>query len=91
MTIPMSVVVFPFLAAFGMFTLMYYRADPERRIVNRYFPLVCGAILMIFVEIVANVGKFDVGRLNLLLFPLALIWLALAIVMWRRMPRKNKR
>ena len=79
--IPDAAIVPLFIASFVMLALQYYRVDPERRVLNLRFPLMVGAVALMF----ASVG-LDQMSLSPVFFLLALFWLGLALYLFRHMP-----
>ena len=81
MRIPDGAIVPLFLASFIMLAFQYYRVDPVRRVLNLRFGLMVGAIALIFVTLGLNTL-----RLSPIFFALALLWLGVALYLFRLMP-----
>jgi hypothetical protein len=68
-----------YVASFVINGFHYYRASPERRLLNPVFGMMFGAIVLMFTYI------FE-PKWSLILFVVALFWLGLSIYMLRFLP-----
>ena len=79
--IPNGAIVPFYIASFLMLSFQYYRIDPDRRVFNLHFGLMAGAILLIFFTV-----SLIEPLLSMILFGLALLWVAVSIYLFRTMP-----
>jgi len=80
MQIPDLVIIPLFLLSFMLFALLYFRAAPDRRILNLHFGLMFGSVVLMLSAVFLAVGWF-----SLVYFAFALFWLGLSIYLLRRM------
>lgn len=89
MIIPVSAIVVPALGAFVIYVWLYYRANPERRILHPLFAMSLGATLLMLAAVVTTILGMA-STLSPVLFVLALAWLASAVIVVRRRPPAKK-
>ena len=81
MYIPSAAIIPLYIASFVVLAIEYFRASPERRVLNLHFGLMAGAVVLMLADV------FLVERfLSLDLFALALFWLGLSLYLWRHLP-----
>ena len=78
---PTYAVVPPLLAAFAVLAYLHWQGNPKHHIRDLRFLMMSAAILLMFAQILFA-GSFPV--VSLVCFPLALLWLAVALVLLRR-------
>ncbi len=83
MTIPYWINITLSLVTFVVALLEYYRVDPERRVLNLYFLLAAGAVLMA----VVNIFMTDKSP-SLWLFLLAVVWCGITLYQLRVLPER---
>jgi len=81
MGVPTYAVVPPFLVAFAVLAYLHWQANPKHHLLDLRFLMMSAAILLMFAQILFA-GSFPV--VSLVCFPLALLWLAVALVLLRR-------
>ena len=79
--IPTYFVVPPLLAAFVVLTYLQWRSNAENYLLNTRFLMASGAVLLMFIQIVLS-GFFPI--VSFACFPLAMVWLAVALLLLRR-------
>ena len=79
--IPSYLVVPPLLAAFVVLTFLQWRSNAENHLLNIRFLMAAGATLLMFVQIALS-GVFPI--VSFVCFPLAVLWLAVALLLLRR-------
>ena len=83
MSVPSWITILICLVTFLVALFEYYRADPEKRVLNPYFGLAIVAIVML----VVNVFSHDAG-LSGWLFILAVVWCGLTLYQLRSLPQR---
>ena len=81
MMIPTSAVVPFYIVSFVLLAFQYFRVNPDRRLLNLRFAMMLGAVVLVFVQIL-----MPERTLSMVLFLLALFWLALTLYLFRHMP-----
>ena len=81
MGVPTYAVVPPFLVAFAVLAYLHWQGNPKHHIVDLRFLMMSAAIVLMFAQILLS-GSFPV--VSLVCFPLALLWLVVALVLLRR-------
>lgn len=89
MIIPVSAIVVPALGAFVVYVWLYYRANPERRILHPLFAMSLGATLLMVAAVATSIAGLA-AMVSPVLFLLALAWLASGVVVARRRPPAKK-
>jgi len=79
--IPTVAIVPPLLVAFAVLAFLHWRGSPAHHLLDIRFLMMTGAIVLMFTQIL-TAGSFAI--VSLVCFPLALIWLAVALVLLRR-------
>lgn len=79
--VPTVAIVPPLLVAFGVLAFLHWRGTAANHILDPRFLMMAGAIVLMFTQIL-TAGSFAI--VSLICFPLALIWLAVALLMLRR-------
>jgi hypothetical protein len=84
--IPRGIIILPFMIAFFLIMWQYYKIDSKRRVLNLRFALMLGAT--VGAVSYPFVTVYDPGdrHVSWLYLALALLWLATAYYLWRRMP-----
>ena len=87
--IPTILIFLPFLVAFVLILMQYYRIDSRRRVLNLRFMLMFGAVVAMFYYLF-HVFYYPDDRLMSWFFQaLGLVWLAWGWWLWRRMPPRE--
>lgn len=86
MSVPSWITILICFVTFLVALFVYYRADPEKRVLNPYFGLAIVAIVML----VVNIFSHDPG-LSGWLFLLAVVWCGLTLYQLRKPPRPEER
>jgi hypothetical protein len=81
MHIPGSAIAPLYIASFLMLSFQYFRINPQRRVRNLHFALMVGALVMMLADVFMATSP-----VSLILFALALLWFALSLYLFRRMP-----
>jgi hypothetical protein len=84
MDIPNAAIVPLYIASFILLYVQYFRLNPDRRLLNVRFGLMAGAVVLMF----ASVLLAD-WSLSLIFFILALVWVGMAIYLFRQMPPRE--
>jgi hypothetical protein len=81
MSMPSFAVVLPLLVAFVLLAFEHYKTNPVHQVRDFRFLMMAGVVVMIFTQLLfASVLPW----LSLLLFALAVVWLAVAAALVRR-------
>ena len=78
---PTLAVVPPLLVAFIVLAFLHWRGKMANQILDTRFLMMVGAIVLMFVQILAA-GTWPV--VSLVCFPLAMLWLAVSLFLLRR-------
>jgi hypothetical protein len=81
MGISTSAIVPFYLISFVLLSFQYFRLNPDRRLLNVHFGLMLGAIILMLVQILLPRPLLSVA-----LFLTALVWLGVAIYLFRQLP-----
>ncbi len=81
LAVPTLAIVPPLLVAFVILAFLHWRGRMGNQILDLRFLMMAGAIVIMFVQIL-TAGTYAV--VSLVCFPLALLWLAVALVLLRR-------
>ena len=81
MNMPTFAIVPPLLVAFVLLAFEHYKTNPQNQLRDLRFVMMAAAVVMIFTQIL--IGSV-LPWLSLLLFALALVWLAVAAALVAR-------
>ena len=81
LAVPTLAIVPPLLVAFVILAFLHWRGRMGNQILDLRFLMMAGAIVIMFVQIL-TAGTY--AAVSLVCFPLALLWLAVALVLLRR-------
>ena len=88
MSMPTFAVVPPLIVAFALLAFEHWKTNPEHQVRDLRFVMMVAAVVMIFTQLLfASVLPW----LSLLLFGLALVWLAVAAALVGRRVRRGLR
>jgi len=87
--IPMPLIILPILAAFVLISYQYYRIDPEQRFLNLRFVMMVAAIVMAFGYPIYDFFHPRDRHASWVFLALAIIWLAVAYHLLRRVPPRE--
>ncbi len=79
--IPTLAIVPPLLVAFVILAFLHWRGQMKNQILDLRFVMMVGAVVIMFAQIL-SAGTYAV--VSLVCFPLALLWLVVAVVLLRR-------
>ena len=86
MLIPVGAIVPLFLASFLMCAFQYYRISPDRRVLNLQFGMMLGAIVLSICTVAVRYPMTSE-----VLLALGLVWLLLALYLFRLLPPPPER
>jgi hypothetical protein len=81
MHIPNGFIMPLYLVSFILVSFLYFRVNPDRRMLNLHFGMMAGAVVLMLATIF-----FAQGMLSLAFFALALVWFGAAVYLFRYVP-----